>query len=71
MTMQICGLARSRNKLKSLFVQYRNAYGCQTWQGGDIKLEASFYKVTRLFDHVVLKGYMEIISVTSLLSQGL
>ena len=50
--------ARSRDKLKTLYIQYHNAYGHQAWQGGYIQWGASFHKVKRPFDHVALQGLM-------------
>ena len=57
-TISLCGLKRSRDKLNPLYIHYHNAYGSQTWQGGDIERGASLHKVTRLFVHVVLQGHM-------------
>ena len=48
-----------RDQLKLLYVRYHNAYGYQTWQGGDIKQGASFYKVTRPLDYIVLQDHMK------------
>ena len=39
--------------LKTLHLHYQSAYGHQTWQGGDLPLGASTYKVTWLCDHII------------------
>ena len=43
-TLESCGLARSRNKPKPLYLQYHNAYGHKTSQEGD--LSCSHHRVT-------------------------
>ena len=40
------GLARSRYKLKALFLNYHSAYGHQNWQDGDSPSKVSTHKVT-------------------------
>ena len=39
--------------LNLLYLYYNNAYGHQTWQGGDLLREASTIKVTQPFEHMV------------------
>ena len=48
------GLARSLDKLKPLSLQYHDAYGHQTWKGCDLPCWDPTYKVTWLFDYVIL-----------------
>ena len=43
----------SPQPLKTLYLHYHNAYGHQTWQGGDLPQRAPTHKVTRPCDHVV------------------
>ena len=47
------GLARSCEMLNLLYLYYNNAYGHQTWQGGDLLREASTIKVTQPFEQMV------------------
>ena len=49
-----CGLERSRDKLKPLYLHYHKAYDHQTWIVGDLTCEASIQIVTSSFNHVVL-----------------
>ena len=37
-TLGTCGHMKSRDKLKTLYLQHRNAYDHQTCQGGDMLL---------------------------------
>ena len=39
MVLESCGLARSCEKVKTLYLHYHNAYCHQIWQGGDLRLE--------------------------------
>ena len=48
MTLQSRGLARSRDKLKPLYLHYHNAYDHKTWHGGDLPRVASTHKATLL-----------------------
>ena len=47
---------RSPEILDMLYFYYNKAYGHQTWQGGDLLLEASTHKVTQSFEHMVTLG---------------
>ena len=51
-TLSTCGHVRS-HKLKTLYPHHHNVYDHQTWLGGYIQWESSFWKVTWPFDHVV------------------
>ena len=55
MDLQSHGLARSRDKLKPLYLYYQNGYSQETWQDGDISWGALTHKVIWLSDHVVLQ----------------
>ena len=44
----------SRDKLKTLYLDYLSAYGHQTWLDGNLPCWAPAHKVTLTFDHVVL-----------------
>ena len=70
-TLQQRDLARSCDKLKSLYIHYHNAYDYQTWQDGYIHCRASLHKVTRHFDHVVLQVIWNIRYVISQLPSDL
>ena len=58
MTLWSRGLAKSRDKLKSLHHQYHSAYGRQTWQGDDLPYGISTYKAIRFFSLVVLQDHV-------------
>ena len=49
-------IARSRDKLKSLYFHYQSAYGCQTWHDSNLPWWDPAYKVTWLFDYVVKRN---------------
>ena len=57
MTLWSCDLARSREKIKPLYLHYHNIYGHQTSKDGDISWQAPNHKVIQGFDHVVLQGH--------------
>ena len=59
MSIQSVGLARSRDKLKSLYIYYHNAYGYQTWLGWDMQLGFSFLKITKPCDYIFLQGHVK------------
>ena len=40
------------------YLHYHNAYGHQTWQDGDLLLEAANNKVTERSDHVVVQSHL-------------
>ena len=40
------------------YLQFHNAYGHQTWQGGVLPWGAPTHKVTWPFDHVVLRDHL-------------
>ena len=44
MTLWSRVLAKSRHKLKSLYLDYHSAYGHQTWQDGDLPSAAPTHK---------------------------
>ena len=48
------GFVRSRDKLKSFYLQYYSVYGHQTWQAGNLPRWDTAHNVTWLFHHVVL-----------------
>ena len=52
------GLARSRDKLKPLYLHYHIAYGHQNWQDDNLPSSIPAYKVTWPFDYVVLQDHM-------------
>ena len=52
------GLARSRDKLETLYLQYHSAFDHQNWWDGDITWGAPNHKVIRHFDHRVLLDHM-------------
>ena len=45
MALESLGLAKLREKLKTLYFHYHNVYGHQTWQNGDPLRGASTYNV--------------------------
>ena len=54
MALEPRSLAKSRDKLKPLYLHYHNVYSNQTWQDGDILCGGCTHKVTRPFNHLVL-----------------
>ena len=52
------GLARSRDKLNSLYIYYQSGYDDQTWQDVNSPRWTATHKVTRPFDHVILRGHV-------------
>ena len=40
MALKSRGLSGSRDKFKTFYLHYHNAYGCQTWHGSDLPWEA-------------------------------
>ena len=54
MTVWSCGIPRSFDKLKPLYLHYHSVYSHQTWQDGYLPGWALGYKVTSSFDHMVL-----------------
>ena len=54
----IMGLARSHDKLKSLYLHNHSVYSHQTWKHGDLTYGAPCHKVTWSFDHVVLQNHV-------------
>ena len=46
-------------KLRSLYIHYHNTCDYQTSEGGYIQQEASFLKLTQLFDGVVLQDHVK------------
>ena len=54
MTLLSLVLAKSRDKLKVLYLPYQNGYGHQAMQDGNIPWWGTSHNVTCLFDHVVL-----------------
>ena len=57
-TLWLRGLARSRDKLKPLYLHYHSSYGHQTSSDGDIPWQAPYNKVIQSFDHVVLQSHV-------------
>ena len=49
------GPSRSRDKLKSLYLLYRNVYGHKIWQDDDLLWAASTHRVTWPYNHLVLR----------------
>ena len=47
-------LVRRREKLKSLYLHYHNAYGDQTWQEGNLPWKVPVFKFKWAFGHEVL-----------------
>ena len=58
MTLWPCGLARSHDKLKSLYHHYQNAYGHQTWHEGNLPWWTATYKVIWPFNLLVLRDHV-------------
>ena len=56
MTFWSSGLARSRNKLKLLYLLYHNAYGYKTWNDGDLPKRLLLIKS----HHHIITWYCEI-----------
>ena len=55
MTFQSRRLARSHDKLKTLYPHYHNPYGYKTWQDDDLYWVTSTHKVKWLYSNVVLR----------------
>ena len=55
----------SREILHLLYLYCNKAYGHQTWQGCDLLWETSTNKVTELFEHMVTRGYVIDLNITS------
>ena len=55
----LCGLARSRDKLKPFYLHYYSAHGQQTWQGCDIPWETCIIAVTWPFSLLVLLDHVK------------
>ena len=53
-------MANWSDSIWNFFLNYHDACGCQTWQGGDLPMGAPTHKITRPFDHVVLQYYVQI-----------
>ena len=53
-TLWSCGLVRSRDKLKTLYLHYHNAYGHKTRQDDVLPWVTSTHEVTWPYNHVVL-----------------
>ena len=53
------GYAKSRDKLKPLYLHNHSAYGHQIWQYGDSLWETLIDKVTWPFDFVVLQDHVK------------
>ena len=49
---------RLRDKLKTLYFHYHNAYGHKTWKDDNLPRVASTHKVTWLYKHMVLIDYV-------------
>ena len=45
-------------QVKTLYLHYHNAYGYQTWQGGDLPYGAPTHKITGHFGQVVLEDHV-------------
>ena len=58
MTLWFCGLARSRDKLKPLYLHYLNAYDQQTGQVGDLPWGALIQIVTWHFNKVIFLDHV-------------
>ena len=52
-----CGIARSHDKLKSLYLHYHSGYSHQTWQISDLSWGTSNNKVN-YFDQIVLQSHV-------------
>ena len=46
--------SRSRDKLKTLYLNYESAYGHQTWEDGNLAWWTPVHRVKWPFDHVIL-----------------
>ena len=44
--------------LQTSYFHYRNVYGYQTWQGGDLPWRAPTHNITETFGHVVLQDHV-------------
>ena len=51
-------LARSRDKLKPLYIHYQSGNGYQTWQNGDLPWRAHTHKVTQALGQRVLQDHV-------------
>lgn len=49
-----CGLAKSREKLKSLYLHYQSVYSQQTWNDSNLPQRAPSQEATWAFNYVVL-----------------
>ena len=58
MTRWSGGLARSRGKLKKLYLHFHNAYGYKTWLDGELPWAAATQKVAWPYNHVVLQDHV-------------
>ena len=58
MTLWLRGLARSRDKLKPLYVQYHSAYDHQSWYNRGLPWETLNQTALKHFDHVFLKDHV-------------
>ena len=65
-TFWTCGRVRSRDKLKTFYLHYRNTYDHQTWKGGFIHWGGSFHKVKYPVDHVGLVILISLIQFAGL-----
>ena len=67
----LCGLARSCNKLKSLYFHYHNIYSQKNCRDDDFSLVASTYKVRWPYNHMVLLDHVTNLNILFALSQYL
>ena len=65
------GFARSHDKVKPLYLQYRSAYGHQIWEVGNLPWGTPTLKVTWSFNHAILVDHVANWKNISLLSQYL
>ena len=58
MAIWILSLARSRDKLKPVYLHYHSNYDHQIWQGNDLPWADFTHKVAQPFVHMVLLEHM-------------
>ena len=67
MTLWFHDVARSRERLKPLYLHYHSVYGHQIWWDGNLPLGALNHKAVQRSNHVVLQGHVTKKIIISLL----
>ena len=67
MTIKSRGLARSRGKLKPVYIHYHNVCSYQTWQCEDTHWGVSLHKIMQPLDQVILQGHVKYYYISVLL----